>query len=216
MKKFVVFVLILVVTVSLGITTFYFVRDNEELVVNTENFVYLNMGDSLEIDAEIKHSKIGNEIVFNLLTEGVLEWNPALNLFTAEKGGATVIQVKTKNNKIAPVYIEVHVGNGMKEAPFYIDSEEDLLKIGVESDDNLFTKSDNYILMQDITLSGPINPILNGSEFTGSFNGNGHVISSLSINSNEEVKNAGLFSKLGSTGVITDLTLSDVNINGNF
>lgn len=216
MKKFVVFVLILVVTVSLGITTFYFVRDNEELVVNTENFVYLNMGDSLEIDAEIKHSKIGNEIVFNLLTEGVLEWNPALNLFTAENGGATVIQVKTKNNKIAPVYIEVHVGNGMKEAPFYIDSEEDLLKIGVESDDNLFTKSDNYILMQDITLSGPINPILNGSEFTGSFNGNGHVISSLSINSNEEVKNAGLFSKLGSTGVITDLTLSDVNINGNF
>ena len=28
MKKFIVFVLILVVTVSLGVTTFYFLRDN--------------------------------------------------------------------------------------------------------------------------------------------------------------------------------------------
>lgn len=217
MKKFIVFVLILVVTVSLGVTTFYFLRDNEELVVNTNGYVYLNKGDTLEIDAELKNAKVGNELVITALTEGVLEWNPALNSFTAEEGGATVVEVRTKtNNKINPVYIEVSVGNGMKEAPYYIDSEEDLLNIGSDADGNIFTSSDNYILMQDITLTSPITPILNNGEFTGSLNGNGYSINDLKIETTEGVENAGLFAKIASTGVITGLTLKNVTINGQF
>ncbi|MBR4999043.1 MAG: hypothetical protein IKY10_04100, partial [Clostridia bacterium] len=215
MKKFIAFVLILLVSVSVGVTVFYFMRDNEELVVNSESFIYLNKGDSLEIDAKLENAKIGNDLIFTSLNSSVLEWNPALNCFYAEEGGAAIIEIKAKNGKTSPVYIEVNIGNGMKEAPYYIDSEEDLLKIGSDEDDSIFEANDNYILMKDISLSSSIAPILNGKEFTGSFNGNGYTIKDLSLNS-VDFSNAGLFATIGETGVVKELNLSNVNINGNY
>lgn len=212
MKRFVVFCLILIVTVSLGVTAYYFMRDIEELVINAEPYIYVNKGDLVEIDVELKHAKIGNEVVLTSLTESVLEWNPVLNGFEAKEGGAGVIKISTKNGKIPAVHIQVSVGNGMKEAPFFIDSEEDLAKIG---NDDLFVASANYVLKQDISLSGAFTP-LTTSGFTGSLNGDGYTISGLNVTTAEGVNNAGLFAKIGATGVITNLTLKDVTINGEF
>lgn len=215
MRKFIVFCLILIVTVSLGVTVFYFMRDNEELVVNAEPYIYVNKGDLVEIDAALKHGKVGNEVVMTSLTESVLEWNPALNGFEAIEGGAGVIEVKTKNAKIPAIHIQVSVGNGMKEAPYFIDSEEDLSRIGV---DDVFALNHNYILQQDISLTSNFTPIAKGVEsgFTGTFNGNGYSIRNLSVASAEGVSNAGLFAKIGATGIVTNLVLDDVNISGQF
>ena len=178
MKKFIVFCLILIVTVSLGVTVFYFMRDNEELVVNAEPFIYVNKGDLVEIDAKLNHAKVGNEVVMTSLTETVLEWNPALNGFEALEGGAGIIEIKTKNSKIPAIHIQVSVGNGMKEAPFFIDSEEDLLRIGT---DGVFELNHNYVLQQDISLASNFTPLAKCSEtgFTGTLNGNGYAIRNL-------------------------------------
>ena len=54
-------------------------------------------------------------------------------------------------------------------------------------------------------------PIGNGSEYTGTFDGAGHTISGLYINSNAEY--AGLFGCIGKGGRVQNLTLVDSSIN---
>lgn len=208
MKKFIIFCLIMIITVSLGATVYYFMRDNEELVVDVNPFVYVNKGELVEVNAQIKNPKIGNEVIITSLNQDVLSYNPALSAFTAEKGGAAIIEVKTSNRRIPAVYIEVHVGDGSKEVPFFIDNEEDLSKIG-EGD---FTLNSHYILMQDISLSTNFTPLFSNSTegFKGSFNGNGYTISNLYIDSTSE--STGLFAQLGQEGSIINLNLENVNI----
>lgn len=217
MKKFVIFALVLIVTVSLGVTTFYFFKETEELVVSTEAYVYANKGDTVEIDAVLKNGKINNEIVVTSLNENVLRYNPTLSTkyptFDAENGGMAIVEIKTKNSRIQPVYIEVSIGDGGESTPYFIDTEEDLSLIGTN-----FEKNAHYILKQDISLSTEFKPILNGDEkgFSGVFDGNGYTIKNLTLTTTEGVTNAGLFSKIASTGVIKNLNLTDVNIDGEF
>lgn len=216
MKKFIVFVIMLVVTASLGVTVYYFMRDNEELVVDVNSYMYKNQGEYFEIDAELKNAKIGNEVVITSLNKSVVDWDMGLNAFEALDGGVAIIEIKTKRNTQEPIYIEVSVGNGTKETPYFIDSEEDLLSIGSNQDGNIFKNSKHYVLMQDITITNAITPILNNEEFTGSLDGNGYSIKNLKIETNSEIHNAGLFSILGSTGVVTNVTFTGVSINGEF
>ncbi len=215
MKKFIVFCLILIVTVSLGVTVWYFVRDNEELVINMEPYVYMNEGDVLEVDAKLKNAKVGNELIISSLNPNILAKAEGygFNSFQAQEGGAAVIEIKVKKGDIAPVYIEVSVGNGSKSAPYFVDSENGLKNIG----SGVFKSSSNYILMQDISLSESFTPLINdGVGFSGSFNGNGYSIKNLKIESADGVENAGLFAKIAETGVVSNLTISNPNINGQF
>jgi len=72
---------------------------------------------------------------------------------------------------------------------------------------NSTTLSKNYILMNDITLSGywtPIGSYNPSKPFTGTFDGAGHVISGLSINDPSAIYQ-GLFGYLGSTGTVKNL-----------
>jgi len=82
----------------------------------------------------------------------------------------------------------------------------------------------HYILMADIDLGlSPYNdgqgwePIgrfsKEGTPFSGVFNGNGHAISNLTVNS-ESVYGVGLFGYLDGQGVVSDLALVEVNIRG--
>ena len=221
MKKFIVFCLILIVTVSLGATVWYFVRDNEELVIDMQPYVYMNVGDTLPVDARVKNAKVGSELKISVLGDenqdsntAVLYWNELTERLEANKGGAAIVEIKVLNSELSPVYIEVGIGDGSKDAPFYVDSEEDLTNIGKED----FPANSYFILMQDIVLSSTIKPICNGSSFNGTFNGNGYTISGLNISEAEAdgVEYAGLFSKIGAEGVVTSLTLSNVNISGQF
>ncbi len=215
MKKFIVFCLILIVTVSMGVTVWYFVRDNEELVINMDPYVYKNEGDILEVDARLKNAKVGNELIITSLNPNVLAKAEGFgpNAFQAQEGGAAVIEIKVKKGNISPVYIQVSVGNGSKSAPYFIDTESQLETIGQGS----FKSSSNYILMQDISLSKPFRPLINDETgFTGSFNGNGYSIKNLKIENAEGVTNAGLFAKIADSGMVSNLTISNVDINGQF
>ncbi len=96
-----------------------------------------------------------------------------------------------------------------------IDTPEELAKIGKNDD---YPLDGNYILTADIDLGGieddPWTPIGSDKEhaFTGTFDGNGHTIRELYINSNS--KYAGLFGYVGARGTVKNLTVEgEVNRN---
>ena len=113
-------------------------------------------------------------------------------------------------------------GDGTSTSPYQIASAEDLVALGQNTSDY----GSYFTLTADIDLAGyeftqaviapdtdGQNWSYSGSEFYGSFNGNGHSISGLTIHaSNGEY--IGLFGKLGIYGEVYDLTLSDVDIEG--
>ena len=91
-----------------------------------------------------------------------------------------------------------------------IDTPEELAKIGVDKE---YPLDGNYILTDDIDLGGEENqwtPIGSDKEhaFTGTFDGNGHTIRELYINSNS--KYAGLFGYVGADGTVKNLTVEGV------
>ena len=116
--------------------------------------------------------------------------------------------------------LETAEGSGTESDPYIIPDLEmlvyyrDMINTGSDSKYN----GAHYILTADINLGGeekPWTPI--GSDydhaFTGTFDGNGHTISELYINSNYDV--AGLFGYVGRGGMIRDLTVEgEITVSG--
>ena len=95
-------------------------------------------------------------------------------------------------------------GNGTPESPYLISTSEELASIW-------YRPLAYYRLDADIDLSG-IN--WNGAVipwFGGSFDGDGHAVTELTI---EGIRNLGLFGVLGSDGSINNLGIVDANITG--
>jgi len=120
---------------------------------------------------------------------------------------------------IVPASARYGGGTGDPNNPYLIFTTEHLNNIAVESDD----WDKHFKLMEDIDLSefiydaALISPDINKSEpgfqgtsFTGFFDGNGHIISSLTIEGDDYL---GLFGQL-SYAIVTDLGIVDVNIIG--
>lgn len=116
-------------------------------------------------------------------------------------------------------------GSGTKADPYVIRTAGQLQQFAarVDAGDASFANA-AVLLGADIDLSGieNFNPIgaegkasaSKGKLFSGSFNGGGHTISSLTIKGDYESEaNVGLFSTLGSTAQIENVTLSDVSID---
>ena len=118
-------------------------------------------------------------------------------------------------------------GTGSKEDPYRISSAADLQEFAELVNDGNTTAC--AVLMADITINsnvlgdnGALNgdgsnftqwtPIGNGSEYTGTFDGAGHTISGLYINS--DAKYVGLFGRIGTNGTVKNLTLADSYISG--
>ncbi|QWC19154.1 GLUG motif-containing protein [Halorubrum sp. 2020YC2] len=82
---------------------------------------------------------------------------------------------------------------------------------------------EDYVLIGDIDASGTnqwnggagFEPIANGSTFTGSFDGAGHTITTLTIDRPSSSNPVGLFSGVKSTGTVSNLTLEESTISAN-
>ena len=104
-------------------------------------------------------------------------------------------------------------GTGEPNEPYIIASEADLLELSNEPNDLLR----HFLLAEDLDLSGiDLKPIgwIEGSEFTGVFDGNNHKIYHLTLNLPEE-DYVGLFGRIGSNGTIKNLGLDGINVTGN-
>ncbi len=224
MKKFLIFLVSIVVVVCLGLTTYYFMRNNEIISIKT-NEIYCNVGDTIPLNSlgiEIKKANKSKKTVFNYNAGGedvtkFIAYNDDLKSYVVsqENAGDVTLVISTTNKKYNDFTINVHIGNGSVEHPYFIFNETDLNKIGTT-----YRLDKHYVLMNDITLTSNFKPIgfnANTSTwdgFSGSFNGNGYTINALNVNGDFE--NAGLFSSINQTATVKNLTVANATISGSY
>jgi len=174
----------------------------------------VNYGDVTVLHANHRKDTILDEVV---LEEGVvyavyavLELNGVFNetIYEAEVLTKTSEEVKD-------------IGKGTPEDPFRITTVEELEQLLTGE---VFVRDAYYKLMNDLDLAAagygeggkswtPIGKQAGGLvKFSGEFDGNGHTISNLYINTTQAEEKWGLFAELEPTGVIKDLNLTNVNI----
>ncbi len=221
MKKILIFLVAIVVVVCIGLTTYYFLRNDEAIDFKTKE-IYCNVGDVITLDdlgyTVIKEHR-NTTYNFNAGGEEVtqyINYNEDKGYYVAVKGGDVNLLITTSNERCPKFNISVHIGDGSSSNPYYIDSQADLQKIG-----DTFALDADYILRGDITLTNQFKPLGYSYAsnlyigFSGTFDGNGHTISSLNLNG-IEYTDAGLFSTLNIGSVVTDLNLNNVNISGSY
>lgn len=178
----------------------------------------LKMGDSAQISVTANHklgSFDGKSNAQYSVTEGeqVVDVSDA-GVVTAKENGEAVITIilhgeeNTLNVKVEDIF---EGGDGSAENPYIITTPEQLDTVRENLDAH-------YKLAADIDLS----TYLSGESweplgddqlpFEGTFNGEGYEIKGLKINGMLNVQ--GLFGGLGNTGVIKNVTLVDVEIEG--
>ena len=223
MKKFLVFLVSLVVVVCFGLTTYYFMRNNEIITIKTKE-IYCNAGESIPLNSlgiNIKRANVSKKTTFNYNAGGedvtkYISYDSTSDSFVVsqENAGDVTLVIRTSNKKYSDFTISVHIGNGSIENPYYIFSETDLMKIGSN-----YRLDSHYLLMNDITLTSQFSPIGYNSNtslwegFNGTFDGNGHTIKAMNL-SDIETENVGFFSSVGANGTIKNLTLTNANISG--
>ncbi len=229
MKKFLVFLVSIIVVICLGMTFYYFAKDEEVIKFNTST-VYINAGESISLeDLGFSHTgkKKETKINFNAAddsSKSIISYNSSLGRYVSTtKGGNATIVITTNNYKFKRFEIKVTVGNGSKETPYQIYSEDDLFAIGTSKFDTTPDNGENealtahYVLMNDIVVTTPHLPIGRTEDdcdnFDGYFNGNYYTIHNLQNQANEY---GGLFAVLGNKSTVVNLNLKNANISGSF
>lgn len=208
MKKFIVYLLVIILTVSMGFAVFYLVRDNEVISISSAS-MYKDVGDKFTIDINHINKKSSTELSVTSSDEDIVDgrYDSKNGTYTAEakSGGVARINVRTTNAKFRNLWCDVIVGDGTVESPFYISTAEQLAAIGmgaeimVENEDGtttgtgVFAGSGDYAryasnlcykLVANINASeinqGHWVPLRN---FNGRLDGNGMTISNIYIDS---------------------------------
>ncbi|MGF7059163.1 S-layer homology domain-containing protein [Brassicibacter mesophilus] len=123
---------------------------------------------------------------------------------------------------LIPVGASPFAGAGTEENPYLIQTAADLSKLAelVNSDDEATRNAYNskyYKLINDLDLSGYAdgdgwNPIGMDTLFWGTFDGDGHKISNLTINRNADYQ--GLFGLVSSVGIVKNIGVVNANVIG--
>lgn len=223
MKKFLVFLVSIVVVVCLGLTTYYFMRNNEIISIKTKE-IYCNAGDVIPLKSlgiSIKKANISKKTQFNYNAGGEevtsfikYDEERASFIVSQENAGDVTLVIGTTNKKYPDFTVKVHIGNGTQENPYYIFNEVELERIG-----STYRLDSHYKLMNDITLTSDFSSIGYNSStstwdgFNGTFDGQGYSIKGLNLIDVESEK-IGLFSSLGAGSVVKNLTISNAKISG--
>ncbi|MBQ8615732.1 MAG: hypothetical protein IJ415_04125 [Clostridia bacterium] len=225
MKKFLIFLVSLVVVVCVGLTTYYFMRNNEIITIKTKE-IYCNAGDTIPLKSlgiSIENANISKKTKFDYNAGGedvtkYIKYDEQLDSFVVsqENAGEVTLVISTTNKKYSDFTVNVHIGNGSTQNPYFIFNETDLSKIG-----SIYRLDKSYILMTDIALTSNFQPIgyndvtASWSGFNGTFDGQNHVISGLKI-VDKEIDNAGLFSSINTSANVKNLTLEKATISGQY
>ena len=246
LSRFLIFLLVVIVVISIALTIFYFLTNDEAFSLedgNGDSLVkYANVGETIDITvtrtnpSSEEYSLVSSDDTVVVFREMVRE-----NVFRFEalKGGSVKLQLQTTNENFQDLAITVNVGDGTTENPYYIRNYQDLSSIGVT-----LPLTANYIQTADIDMSvattawTPIGSTeTNG--FTGTYNGNGHkilnfnLVQNLSANATndtettedveqniiyaaEGITNAGLFAIIGYRGQVYKLNIENANVLGDY
>ncbi len=113
----------------------------------------------------------------------------------------------TPGQTVPEPIIDWILGEGTKQTPYQIDSPSQLVKISKAS---LFWDKD-FLLTHDLDLSGIQLSRAVIPDFTGNFEGNGHMVFNLRI---AGISDLGLFGRLGSGATVSNLCLETVDVKG--
>lgn len=219
MKKFLVFLVSIVVVVSFGLVTYYFMR-NDEVINFKTNEIYCNVGDVVtigDLGKTVKKESNKTTYNYNAGAEEVVsafKFNSSNGYYVANQGGDYEVVITTSNKKFPKFKFTVHIGDGSESNPYYIDDAQGLSKIG-----GVYSLNSNFILMADILLLNDFAPIGYDATsnawigFSGSFDGNGHTITG--SNYSFITENAGLFYALNSA-TVKNLNINNFKINGEY
>ena len=228
MKKFLAYLLVIVISVSLGFAVFYLVRDNEKISLSTTT-LYKDKGSTFELALDMTKNNSYTKITVNSSNEKVVsiknreidvKKGVAKATLMANEGGIVRVNFQTNNSKFRNLYCDITIGDGSKENPYFISNPAQLASIGKElenGEENKYTLDSHYEIVENLDLSQvddvwkPIGNEVN--KFTGSINGNGHTIYNMNI-SNSASKNIGLFSNIGANGKVENVKFTNINIVG--
>lgn len=224
MKRFLMIICVTIITVSLGLTVYTFVKDDETFAINPTQR-YINVGQTLSLDdLGYVHSRPTDKVTVDFNAGGdqvtsLIEYDEASQSYVAKEGGRTTIVISTTHDKYPRLEVEVIIGNGTSDYPYFIKNQRDIQQY-MCSQSNL---SCHYQLMNNITLTGecvPIGLISRGAGyddygFSGTFNGMFYSIDGLNV-SVSGVQNAGLFSKINADGVVKNVTIKNGRVSGSF
>lgn len=225
MKKFLAYLLVIVVTVSLGFAVFYLVNDNEVISLSTTS-LYKDAGSTFELSLDMKKNNSYTTIEVMSSDEEVIEITDkdinvgkgvAKATFVAKAGGVARVNFRTNNSKFRNLYCDITIGDGSKENPYYISTPAQLNQIGktLEEGENPYTLNSCYEIVANLDMSEVgenWTPIGNeANPFTGTINGNGYAIYNLNI-SNSPSNNLGLISNIGLGGSVSNIKFDNVKI----
>ena len=209
MKKFLVFVMICIVTLGIAFTAVRFGTKKETLTIGSYAYE-LNSGDFEYLDIQLKNAKSGTKITVTSSDPNIVSVDTTDKdgyKITANKGGDATISVESNIKGATVQKIKVSVGDG-EIRPFYISSTEDFKRIG---NDDIFKADKDYQLQTNLSFAGTeYAPI---ASFSGNFNFGGYTLSGISIDSGK-INCAGLFGTLASTAVVENLKVSNLQISG--
>ena len=203
MKKFLLYVVVIVTLLFLGFTIYYLSLNDETISLNisTDNSIYLNKGDELELPITWTKPSSSTTLDVSIDSSYVLSYNAETKIFKAESGGFTTVTITPSNTFFGPFAFEVYVGDGNVGSPYVINDATALANMEADK---------YYILGSDIDLTGSWTPI---ADFSGNFNGNGHTIYNLRIDS---TSNAGFFANILTDGVVENVRFERVAISGEY
>ena len=219
MKKFLVYLLAVVLVAAMGFSVFYLVRDNETLSI-TNTSLYKEVNDEFSVGLKTKKLKSYTTISLNYAgDEGSVQeisknLNPSKGQVTAKLkatgGGVVRINFQTNNSKFRNLYCDIMIGDGSVENPYYISTAEQLYAIGRSEK---YAANLHYELISDIDCASIAwNP--EDVAFSGSLKGNGYAIKNITIDGNAvEGTNLGLFAVIDSTGSVDNVVLENFTIN---
>lgn len=220
------FLVVTIIAVSLGLTVYAFVKDDEVIKIDTTP-IYLNVGQTLSLDDigfEHIKPKSSTVIEFNAGSQTVrdcIEYNSDTELYTAKAGGNVTLVITSTHKKYNSFEIEVKIGSGTTDLPFYIENETDMVQY-LYTEANLYK---NFLLLNDIDLQNtnisPIGYTLDGasyvnSGFSGVFDGNNKTIYNATYANESSYPCVGFFSKLNINSEVKNLKLVNTTINGNY
>ena len=221
-KKLIIFLVVVVGLLTVGLTTYYFVRNNERISIEVEQ-IYCNTGDEISLSSlgiKVKNQNTGKKTQFNYNAGGekvtnLIRYDASKKAYVVngEQGGVVEVVISTTNKKCSKLKFKVFIGDGSIDDPYYIQNQNDLKNMGVEYDLNK-----SFMLLSDIELNEEFKPIgfdesLNESLiFQGHFNGNNKTIRNMNVAG--DYYNAGLFGKIGTSGVVENLKIAEASVSG--
>ncbi len=218
MKKFLMYTVVLVTMLFIGYTTYYFLKNNENIYMTLAEgeSIYLNKDETIDLPITWTKPYKSTNVYENVSISNtdVVSFDIETKKLVGLKGGVAQVVVTPSNEEFGPFRFDVYVGDGTLLYPYYVQTDLELNKVGKTE---TWTLSSSYMLTNNIDLksfSDGFTPIGTQAEpFSGTFDGNYKTISNLTVLSAQD---AGLFGATSSSAIIQNINLVDAKIVGTF